>query len=262
MIKVGINGALGKMGRMLIGLIAESKDMVLASATEAKGTQGVGKKLSTLVPEAPAKVVLKDAYTGGADVVIDFSAHAASAALAQAMVEFNTPIVIGTTGLTPEEKQVVKEAALHIPILMAPNMSVGANVLFDIAAKTAKALGEDFDIEIIEAHHRFKKDAPSGTALEAARRVAEARGLSSKDFIYGREGETGARPQNQIAIHSVRAGDIVGDHTILFSCLGERLELKHQAHTRVAFARGALRAARWLIAQGPGIYGMREVLES
>ena len=260
MIKVGIAGALGKMGHRLIALIAESKDMQLVAAFESAGVPGVGKPLKSLVAEAPEGVILKDRYTGGADVVIDFSSHAASAALAKEMIGFNTPLVIGTTGLTPEERQAVEGAGLYIPVILAPNMSVGANVLFDMAARMAKALGEDFDIEIVEAHHRFKKDAPSGTALEAARRIAEARGLSEEAFIYGRHGDTGARPANQIGIHAVRAGDIVGDHTIYFSCLGERLELKHQAHTRDAFARGALRAAGWLISQGPGMYGMKDVL--
>ena len=262
MIKVAIHGALGKMGRRLVALIAESEDMTLSGAIEGAGTTGIGKKLKTLVPEAPDKVLLLDSYKGGADVVIDFSFHTASAKLAETLVPFRAPVVIGTTGFTKDEMRVIDEASHHIPVLVAPNMSVGANVLFDTAAKMAKALGADFDIEIIEAHHRFKKDAPSGTALEAARRIAEARGLSEKSFLYGRQGETGARQSDTIAIHAVRAGDIVGDHTILFSCLGERLELKHQAHTRDAFARGALRAARWLIAQQAGKYSMKDVLQS
>jgi 4-hydroxy-tetrahydrodipicolinate reductase len=260
MIKVAVSGALGKMGRRLVALLAESKDMQLSAALESAGVPGTGKPLKAAVPEAPETVILKDVYSGGADVVIDFSFHAASAALASAVLRFNTPIVIGTTGFTAEEMKTIDEASHHVPVLVAPNMSVGANVMFDVAARMAKALGADFDIEIIEAHHRFKKDAPSGTALEAARRIAEARGLSDKDFVYGRHGETGARPSEQIAIHAVRAGDIVGDHTILFSCLGERLELKHQAHTRDAFARGALRAARFLVAQKPGKYSMKDVL--
>ncbi len=260
MIKVAIQGALGKMGRILIALVAESDDLELVGAVEGKGQAGVGRPARDFAPEAPEGVVVEDRYAGGADVVIDFSNHAASAALAAEMVRFNTPLVIGTTGLTPAERAQVEDAAHHIPIVFAPNMSVGANVFFDIAARMARMLGADFDVEIVEAHHRFKKDAPSGTALEAARRVAEARGLSDDAFIFGRHGETGARPSDQIAIHALRAGDIVGDHTVLFSCLGERLELKHQAHTRDAFARGALRAARWLIAQGPGLYGMKDVL--
>lgn len=260
MTKVAINGALGKMGRRLIALLTESDDMSLAAAIEARGTPGVGQPLKALVPEAPEGITLMDSYPGGADVVIDFSSHGASAKLAEALVPFHTPVVIGTTGFTKEELAVIDSAAHKIPLLVAPNMSVGANVMFDMAARMAKALGADFDIEIVEAHHRFKKDAPSGTALEAARRVAQARGLSEKAFVYGRQGETGARPQDVIAIHAVRAGDIIGDHTILFSCLGERLELKHQAHTRDAFARGALRAAGWLATQKPGRYSMKDVL--
>ncbi|MHC4714941.1 MAG: 4-hydroxy-tetrahydrodipicolinate reductase, partial [Planctomycetota bacterium] len=227
---------------------------------EAPGSEGLGKPLADLVPGAPEGVTLETEYSGGADVVIDFSFHTASAALAEKAAALGTPIVIGTTGLTADEKSRVEAAAGAIPVLVAPNMSVGANVLFDIAARMARMLGADFDIEIIEAHHRFKKDAPSGTALEAARRVAAARGLSEKDIIFGRHGETGARPTDQIAVHAIRAGDIVGDHTVLFSCLGERLELVHRAHTRDAFARGAVRAARWLVSRSPGLYSYEDVL--
>ena len=261
MINVCISGALGKMGRRLIALAAETRDMKVVGALEAAGTAGTGEAASVFVPEAPEGVVLETAYKGGADVIIDFSFHAASAVLAPVAASFGTPIVIGTTGITRTEMKEIDAAAKKIPVLTAPNMSVGANVMFDIAARMAKALGVDFDIEIIEAHHRFKKDAPSGTALEAARRMAEARGQDEKAFVYGRQGETGARAAGEIAIHAVRAGDIVGDHTILFSCLGERIELKHQAHTRDAFARGALRAARWLVGKKPGKYAMKDVLE-
>lgn len=262
MIKVAINGALGKMGRRLIALAAESSDMKVVAAIEASGAQGIGGQVKALVPEAPEGVVLKSEYAGGADVIIDFSSHASSAALAAAAARTGTPIVIGTTGITPEEMAVIDRAALETAVLVGANMSVGANVMFETAARMAKALGEDFDIEIIETHHRFKKDAPSGTALEAARRVAEARGLSQEDYVYGREGETGARSKSEIGIHAVRAGDVVGDHTIIFACLGERLELTHRASTRDAFARGALRAARWLAGRKPGKYSMKDVLES
>lgn len=260
MIKVAVCGALGKMGRRLVALAGEADDLELVAAAEAPGNASVGRGLKDIVPEAPEGLVLADEYTGGADVVIDFSFHEASAALAEKMVGFRTPLVIGTTGFTAGEISSIDDASHDIPILLAPNMSVGANVMFDIAARMAGMLGADFDIEIIEVHHRFKKDAPSGTALEAARRVAAARGLAEKDIIYGRRGETGARPADQIAVHAVRAGDIVGDHTILFSCLGERIELIHRAHTRDAFARGALRGARWLITKGPGRYSYADVL--
>jgi len=262
MIKVALAGALGKMGRRLVALIAESADMKLVAAIEAPDAPGVRRLLKDVLPEAPAGVALKSAYEGGADVLIDFSFHSATAAIAKSAAALSTPLVIGTTGLSADELAAVDAATKKVAVLHAPNMSVGANVLFDIAARMAKALGADFDIEIIEAHHRFKKDAPSGTALEIARRVAEARGLSEKNFVFGRRGETGQRPQDAIAIHAVRAGDIVGDHTILFCCLGERLELKHQAHTRDAFARGALRAARFLVGKPPGRYAMKDVLSA
>jgi len=260
MIKVAVCGALGKMGRRLIALSAGADDLELVGAVEAPENPSVGAAVKDIVPEAPEGLVLAGEYTGGADVVIDFSFHEASAALAEKMVDLRTPLVIGTTGFTAAEIERIEDASHDIPILLAPNMSVGANVMFDIAARMAKMLGADFDIEIIEAHHRFKKDAPSGTALEAARRLAAARGLGEDDVIYGRHGETGARPVDQIAVHAVRAGDIVGDHTVLFSCLGERLELVHRAHTRDAFARGALRGARWLVTRGPGRYSYADVL--
>ena len=260
MIKVAVCGALGKMGRRLVALAAEADDLEPVAAVEAPGNALVGAALRDIVPEAPEGLVLAEEYTGGADVVIDFSFHDASAALAEKMVDFRTPLVIGTTGFTADETSRIDEASHEIPILLAPNMSVGANVMFDVAARMAKTLGADFDIEIIEAHHRFKKDAPSGTALEVARRVAAARGLTDRHISYGRHGETGARSTDEIAVHAVCAGDIVGDHTILFSCLGERLELVHRAHTRDAFARGALRGARWLITKGPGCYSYADVL--
>lgn len=262
MTRVGVHGALGKMGRRLVALVAEAGDMELAGAFEAAGTDGVGRALREVIAEAPEGLLLEDAYAGGADVVIDFSFHTAAAELAERAAGAGTALVIGTTGFTAEELGRIDAAAKEVPVLLAPNMSVGANVLFDMAARMAGSLGEDFDIEIIEAHHRFKKDAPSGTALEAARRVAAARGLGERDIIYGRHGETGAREAGEIAIHAVRAGDIVGDHTVLFSCLGERLELVHRVHTRDAFARGALRGARFVVKQAAGKYCYKDVLEA
>ncbi len=260
MTRVAVHGALGRMGRRLVALTAAAEDLLLTAAIEAAGCPGVGMPLRQSMADAPEGVVLSDRYTGGADVVIDFSSHDASWQLAEEMAGFRTPLVIGTTGFTQVELARIDEVANEIPILLAPNMSVGANVMFDIAARMASMLGEDFDVEIVEAHHRFKKDAPSGTALEAARRIAAASGAGPKDVIYGRRGETGARPPGQIAVHAVRGGDIVGEHTIFFSCLGERLELIHRAHTRDAFVRGALRAARWLAGQGPGRYDYSDVL--
>ncbi|MCD6406201.1 MAG: 4-hydroxy-tetrahydrodipicolinate reductase [Planctomycetes bacterium] len=262
MLKVAVHGALGRMGRRLVALVAGAGDLELAAAVEAPGTPGIGSPVKGVIPQAPDGVILSEHYTGGADVVIDFSFHTASAALAREVAETRTPLVIGTTGFAAEELRAIDAASQKIALLIAPNMSVGANVLFDIAAETASLLGADFDVEIIEAHHRFKKDAPSGTALEVARRIRDARGLGEEAFIFGRHGHTGERPPDQIAIHAVRAGDIVGDHTVLFSCLGERLELTHRAHTRDAFALGALRAARFLAGRPPGKYTYKDVLKA
>jgi 4-hydroxy-tetrahydrodipicolinate reductase len=260
MLKVAVAGALGKMGRMLVALVVEADDMELVAAIDAAPTPGVADALAKHVPGAPEGVVVEAEYKGGADVIIDFSFHAASAELAEKAAALGTPLVIGTTGLSDVERERVERASHDVAILFAPNMSVGANVMFDIAARMASMLGGDFDVEIVEAHHRFKKDAPSGTALEAARRVAEAKGLGRENIIYGREGETGARPADEIAVHALRAGDIVGEHRILFSCLGETLELTHRAHTRECFVRGALRGARWLVKKEAGLYGYADVL--
>ena len=176
-------------------------------------------------------------------------------------VQNGTSAVIGTTGLTPEMQVKIKATARSIAILASPNMSVGVNVLFKLAGDVAKALGEDFDVEIIEAHHRFKKDAPSGTAKRLAEVIAEALGRDlDKDAVYGREGIVGERTRKEIGIHAIRGGDIVGEHTVCFAALGERVELRHVAQSRDPFVRGALRAAKFLAGRKPGLYSMADVL--
>jgi len=262
MISVCVSGALGRMGRRIVALLSAEEDMELAEAVEAPARDEVGTELRKLVPEAPAGLVLREGYGGGADVVVDFSFHAATAGLAERAAELGTPLVIGTTGFTAEERGKVEAAAEKVPLLLAPNMSVGANVFFELAETMSRMLGEEFDIELVETHHRFKKDAPSGTALEAARRAGKPRGIGEEKFLFGRRGETGERPRDVIGIHSVRAGDVVGDHQLIFSCLGERMELTHRANTRDAFARGALRGARFIIEKEPGLYSYADVLRN
>ncbi len=193
-----------------------------------------------------------------ADVLIDFSNAAATREVCAAVAKANIPLVLGTTGHSAEERKMIEETARNVPVAFASNFSVGVNVLFALSEHAAKILGESFDVEIVEAHHRMKKDAPSGTAKTLADIVQRVRG--SGELKHGREGMTGERNKSQIGIHSIRGGDVVGDHTVIFAGEGERLELTHRAASRETFARGALRAARWIIGKGPGLYSMRDVL--
>jgi 4-hydroxy-tetrahydrodipicolinate reductase len=193
------------------------------------------------------------------DVVIDFTAAAAAVPTAQAVAKAGRALVVGTTGLSDAQVKGLRALSRRIPIVFSPNMSVGMNMLFDLVAKAAEALAH-YDIEIIEAHHNLKKDAPSGSAMKLAQVAADASRRRSRDFVYGREGLVGARTKKEIGISAVRAGDIVGDHTVLIAGPGERLELTHRAHSRDAFASGALEAAAWVVRRKPGFYSMKEVL--
>ncbi|MFN2508312.1 MAG: 4-hydroxy-tetrahydrodipicolinate reductase [Chthoniobacterales bacterium] len=194
------------------------------------------------------------------DVVIDFSHADATERNCAVCVSSEKPIVIGTTGHTREQLALIEDAAKSVPVLLAANFSVGVNTLFSLTRKAAELLGDGFDVEIVETHHRLKKDAPSGTAKRLAQILCEARGLSDSDIAHGREGMIGERPREQIGVHSIRAGDVVGDHTVVFASAGERIELTHRASSRETFAAGALRAARWIIGKPPALYGMEAVL--
>lgn len=195
------------------------------------------------------------------DVAIDFSHADATEAVCGACVAARKPLVIGTTAHSRAELKLIEEAARAVPLVLAPNFSVGVNALFWLTRKAAELLGNDFDIEITETHHRLKKDAPSGTAKRLAELLCEGRGLSyDKDVAHGREGLVGERPSNQIGMHAIRAGDVVGEHTVVLAGAGERLELTHKASSRDTFAVGALRAARWTINRPPGRYSMEDVL--
>jgi len=196
-----------------------------------------------------------------AAVLVDFSFHTNVPVTAQAAAAAGRALVLGTTGLTPSEEQAIRAAAGVIPVVWAPNMSLGVNVLFALVKQAAATLGLDYDVEIDETHHRFKKDAPSGTALRLAERIAEGRNQSLGDVAcYGRKGISGERPKGEIAIHALRMGDVVGDHTVTFGVAGERVELTHKASSRDAFAMGALRAAQWAAGRKPGLYDMSDVL--
>jgi 4-hydroxy-tetrahydrodipicolinate reductase len=198
---------------------------------------------------------------GACDAVIDFSHPNASGELARACREAKKPAVIGTTGHSKEERAAIEELALSVPVVLSPNFSVGVNALFWLTRRAAQMLGDDFDLEINEMHHRLKKDAPSGTAKKLAEILCEVRGLDyAKNVRHGREGLVGERPAQEIGVQSIRGGDVVGDHTVIFAGAGERLELSHKAASRQTFALGALRAARWVVGKPPGLYSMEHVL--
>lgn len=241
MTSVLIAGAKGRMGKALLACVPQHPDHTVAAAID--------------LGDDPRAVI------DGADVVIDFSAHTATPGLAALCAERGKAMVIGTTGHDPAEKSRITDHASRIPIVMASNFSTGVNTLFWLTRKAAEILGPGFDVEIIETHHRLKKDAPSGTARTLAEILAEVRNQQIAQVArHGREGIVGERTPEEIGIHAVRGGDVVGDHTVLFATVGERLELTHKASSRDTFANGALRAAQWVVKQPPGLYSMMDVL--
>ncbi len=258
--RAAVSGAAGAMGLRVIALIASAPDMELAAAVDRPDHPDLGRDAGLLARVGELGVPLAAELTGKPDVAIDFSAPAATLALARRCADLGVPLLIGTTGLPAEARAEIEDAvARRIPVLVAANMSLGINLLLRLVETAARAL-PGYDVEIVEAHHRRKKDAPSGTAKELARRLLEALGRGEEALLYGREGMVGARTGEEIAIHAVRGGDIVGDHTVLFAGDGERIELTHRATSRDVFAGGALRAARFLATQQPGLYSMQDVL--
>lgn len=264
-----VMGARGRMGQMVLAacarrLKAEPGCLRVIAGVEAPGQIREGESLTVEGLSVPLTDQITQAVKPGS-VLIDFTTPAASLAALDAALAQGAAHVLCTTGFSEAEKARIHEASRRIPILMAPNMSLGVTLMFKITEMVAKALGEDFDVEIVEAHHNQKKDAPSGTALGFAEAVARGHQVSLKEKAnYGREGLTGARPRGEIGIHAVRGGDIVGDHVVLFAGDGERIELKHMAHSRMTFAQGAVRAALWLKGglqgRAPGLYTMHDVL--
>ena len=232
----------------------------------AKGRMGQAIAAAASKPEAEiaASLDLGDdlaAHIGNCDVVIDFSNPNASSELSRVCLAAKKPAVIGTTGHSNEERAAIETMAQSVPVVLSPNFSVGVNALFWLTRKAAEMLGDDFDLEIAEIHHRLKKDAPSGTAKKLAEILCEVRGLDyGKNVAHGREGLVGERPAKEIGMHSIRGGDVVGDHTVTFAGAGERLELSHKAASRETFALGALRAAKWIVGKPPGLYSMEDVL--
>lgn len=261
MLRIGVNGAAGRMGQRLVSLITAAKDLELVAALEADGHKELGRDAGELAGVGPVGVTVTASIEERPDVLVDFSSPESTVRRALDCAGIKTALVVGTTGLTPDQVSALKKAANSVPCVFAPNMSVGVNVLAKLVRQAAAALGPDYDVEVIEAHHRFKKDAPSGTALKLAEAAAEGLRRDLADVaVYGRHGKPGERTPHEIAIHAVRAGDIVGEHTVMFGALGEHLELRHSAHSRDTFVRGALRAARFVADKKPGMYSMEDVL--
>jgi 4-hydroxy-tetrahydrodipicolinate reductase len=263
MIDVVVTGAAGRMGREIVRLVLASPSLRLRGAVERAGPF-VGQDAAVLAGQPPAGVAvvegLERALTG-AGVVIDFTHFDVSAGHAERCAAAGVPIVIGSTGFTAEARARVAAAARTIPVMLSPNMSVGVNVLFELVRQAAAVLGEAYDVEIVELHHKKKKDAPSGTAVKLAEVAVEAlRRDPARDLTYARHGMIGERPPREIGLQAVRGGDIVGEHTVYFCGEGERLELTHRATAREQFARGAVRAAAWIQGQPPGLYDMGHVL--
>ncbi len=259
--KLIVCGAAGRMGKRIIALALESGEFELIGAVEKAGHPDMGKDAGLLAGIGELDITISDQFSENADVVIDFSLPEAAVQTVDYCVNQNCALVMGTTGLDQTAKDRITEASKTIPVIYGTNMSVGMNVLFALAGKAAAMLGDDYDIEIIEQHHRFKKDAPSGSALTLAENICKSTGRKfPESVICGREGKDALRQKGTIGIHAVRAGDIVGIHDVQFSCLGETVTLSHKAHSRDGFAKGALQAAKWLIGKSPGTYNMANVM--
>jgi 4-hydroxy-tetrahydrodipicolinate reductase len=258
MIRVAVNGAAGRMGTHVLRAVERDSDTAIVSALEVPGHPRLGEEVAPDVRIGPDA----SAALSNADVAIDFSIPAGSMPLVAAAVERKVALVIGTTGFSPEQQGRLEEAARTVPIVMAANFSLGVNVMLEVVAELASRL-RDYDAEIVELHHAAKVDAPSGTAIRLSDAIAEARGLDPTSArVTAREGHTGARPAESIGVQSLRAGDSVGEHTVLFAGPGERVEVSHRALSRDNFAAGAVRAARWIVGQPPGLYSMRNVLST
>ena len=238
-LQILLNGAKGRMGQTIAGVAGEM-DAVIRAATDAG--------------DNPA------AHLAGCDVIIDFSAHSSTGRLLELAVAQKKPVVIGTTGHDAGEKKQLLALAAQVPCVWAGNFSVGVNLLFALTRRASAVLGSDYDAEVVEMHHRFKKDAPSGTAARLLEIIMEERKLSAGTLRHGRSGITGERQSTEVGVHALRGGDVVGEHTVMFAALGERLELTHKASDRGIFARGAVRAAHWVVRQKPGVYDMQDVL--
>ncbi len=262
--KLAITGAAGRMGKRIISLAIDAQQFDIIAAIDQKSCPDIGKDAGTIAGKEAINVPICTADTAEAakaDVMIDFSLPTGADATIEYCAKNNIALVMGTTGLDDGQLANIKSASEKIPIIQATNMSVGMNTLFEMVGKLAKMLGSDYDIEITEAHHRFKKDAPSGSALTLAEKIAQSTQRNFPDcLVHGREGKDALRQKDTIGMHAIRAGDIVGQHSVIFSTIGETITLSHNAHSRDTFAAGAVRAAKWLAGKKPGLYSMTDVL--
>lgn len=261
--RVAVAGASGRMGRMLIEAIAASDDLQLAGALDVAGSPSIGQDATAFLGRISGVTITADLRAGlqGADALIDFTRPEGTLAHAAACAEAGVQMVVGTTGFSDEQKGELQALAQQVAMVLAPNMSVGVNVTLKLLQQAARALDDSYDIEIIEAHHRHKVDAPSGTAIKMGEVIAEAQGTRLADrAVYERYGHTGERQRGSIGFATVRGGDIVGDHTVLFAGTGERVEITHKSSSRAGYAQGSLRAVRFLAGKRSGMFDMFDVL--
>ncbi len=258
---IGLNGACGRMCQRIAQLALEDPDVEVGSALEAEGHPCIGKDYGEVIGKGQLGIQVQSTLPikNKLNAIIDFSQPAGTMNILPMCVDRKIPLAVATTGFSSQQKKELEAAAHHTAILVAPNMSLAVNLLFKLARLAAEALaGKDFDVEVLERHHRFKKDSPSGTALKFVREIQEA--MAQTEIRHGREGLVGERPRNEIGVHAIRVGDNVGEHTIVFSTLGETMELTHRAHARDCYARGALQAAKFLADRPAGNYSMNDVL--
>jgi len=260
--RVIVSGTAGRMGKAILEVMSSSEQVVLAGALESPNHPAIGKDVNEISAAKGVKISsdLEKIIQEG-DVIIEFSSPEATMKHLEIASRHHKAMVVGTTGFTAEQEGKVKELTKNFPCVKAPNMSLGMNLMFNLVSKMAQVLGRDCDVEIVETHHHFKKDAPSGTAKKLATNIAAARGQDlNKVAVYGRKGEVGERAKGEIGVHAVRAGSVVGEHTVLFALEGERIELTNRMESRTGYARGALKAALWLSGQPNGLYSMQNVL--
>lgn len=263
MIKVSVMGVCGRMGKSIFSTLHNDKDIKLVGATEVKGHEFIGRDAGTIVGDSLGFNITDDLETAAeeADIIVDFTSPESTLSHANYASRNYKGMVVGTTGFDYSQEKRLSDLASSFPCVLSPNMSIGVNVLFEMSKKLASLLGRDFDVEIVETHHRNKVDAPSGTALKLGRSVAEGLGLDfERSAKFERHGAIGPRNSDEIGIQTVRGGDVVGDHTVMFLGDGERMELTHKALSRENFSKGVLRAVKWLPGKSPGIYSMKEVL--
>jgi len=261
--KILVIGIAGRMGKTIAGCIEDTEGVELGGGTEQAGSPNLGKDVGEIIGIDKKGIAVSDDLgiaLENCDVVIDFTTPESSLQTLNISAGKGKPVVVGTTGFSPEQRKEIEQIGKKIPCVVAPNMSIGVNVLFKLVADAARVLGDAYDVEIVEAHHKFKKDAPSGTAVRISEIVAESLGRNIDEVgVYGRKG-IALRTPKEIGIHTLRAGDIIGEHRVLFGGMGENFEVFHRAQSRETFARGSIRAAQWILGQPNGVYDMQDVL--